>query len=289
MAGETVRRMVLVAATALCFAYFLTRALEVELSLRVNVVLKAFPVLLLAFVGLLADTERNTVQGVVFAHRIGVGIALGAFGDVALELGDQGFLPGLGFFLFGHVMFISAFTVDTAAGVTRRGGKSRLWMGRFLALAWLSIVTLIYSVLAPHLSENYKYPVIAYVVVLGQMVYRAAGRYMPACGMESYYYGSVGAFVFAASDTLLAYNRFVEPVSHARYLVILLYYIGQIGLASASILPPKQVQEAALEKAKAFVAPAKPAATPAKPATTGAASTKSLSKRSKKSAARRRK
>ena len=40
-----------------------------------------------------------------------------------------------------------------------------------------------------------------------------------------------GAILFAASDTLIAFDRFHAPIVGVRYPIMLLYWAGQLGIA----------------------------------------------------------
>ena len=49
----------------------------------------------------------------------------------------------------------------------------------------------------------------------------------------------VGAVLFMLSDTLLALNKFGEPIAGAGYAVILLYWFGQLGIAASAWDPTR--------------------------------------------------
>jgi len=57
-----------------------------------------------------------------------------------------------------------------------------------------------------------------------------AGPWPPAAAAA----GAVGALFFYLSDATLAWNRFVEPFPRGRTLTLLLYWIGQLGIALAA-------------------------------------------------------
>ena len=44
--------------------------------------------------------------------------------------------------------------------------------------------------------------------------------------------GAIGAILFGLSDTLIAFDRFHEPIAGVRYPIILLYWAGQLGIAA---------------------------------------------------------
>jgi alkenylglycerophosphocholine/alkenylglycerophosphoethanolamine hydrolase len=127
---------------------------------------------------------------------IAAGLLFSAFGDVLL--GVDLFLPGLVAFLLAHVAYLGAY------------------LGRTRALHVLRLVPVvlymwpIFKILEPHLGVM-RAPVIAYMVVIAAMVWRAAAQIgenhrsplLP-------WYATIGAVVFAISDTMVAWHRFVD-------------------------------------------------------------------------------
>ena len=153
-----------------------------------------------------------------YARLVLAGLSFSLLGDVLLELHNQLFLPGLLAFLLAQVCYVVAF-VDAARG---------LKLLRALPFyAWGAIV---YGVLLPNLGDM-AVPVAAYVVVICTMMWRASacvgegGRARP-----DQLAALAGAVLFALSDMLLALNRFNAPIEGARYVIILLYWLGQWGI-----------------------------------------------------------
>jgi uncharacterized membrane protein YhhN len=60
--------------------------------------------------------------------------------------------------------------------------------------------------------------------------YRAGWSTMAALSV------SVGALLFFASDSILAWDRFLNPLPHARFRVMLTYHLGQIGIILGAML-----------------------------------------------------
>ena len=74
-------------------------------------------------------------------------------------------------------------------------------------------------------------PVILYGTVISVMLYAAMSTiFNPAWKTNASFFVSLGAFLFCASDAVLAWNRFVSPIGNGRAWNISLYYLGQIGL-----------------------------------------------------------
>lgn len=145
-----------------------------------------------------------------------VALVLCLVGDVFLMLPKDRFVPGLVAFLFGHVAYIVGMLVD-GVEITRVG------IGLVLvALAVASIgIPVLRAVRAGDEPEMEK-PVVAYMVVISAMVVSAIGAGHPA--------GVVGAGLFYASDTLIAWNRFVRASRRGRLAVIVTYHLAQVGL-----------------------------------------------------------
>ena len=150
------------------------------------------------------------------------GLALSAVGDVLLEAGS--FLPGLLAFLAAHLAYVTAFlAVDR-----------RLALGRAVAfLAWgLGAFAILHSGLGPM-----AVPVAVYIVVICTMMWRAAARVgSPGTPALSALLGLSGAIAFGASDTLIAFNRFDAPIPGVRWPIMLLYWLGQSGIAASAVL-----------------------------------------------------
>ena len=143
-----------------------------------------------------------------------VALAFGLVGDVFL-LGDSDtrFRLGLGAFLVGHLAYVVSFV--------RLGLDPASW-------AWIAWVVLLVALLvtrhvAPSAYMRGKMalalPVAIYTVVIGAMVIVAFDTGEPLIAF--------GATVFAASDSILAVDRFVTPQPGARVVVMVTYHVGQ--------------------------------------------------------------
>ena len=55
--------------------------------------------------------------------------------------------------------------------------------------------------------------------------------------------GLAGALSFGASDTLLAVSRFAVPVPGARWPVMILYWLGQCGIAASAVAACAMLRE----------------------------------------------
>ncbi len=140
-------------------------------------------------------------------------LACSLLGDVYLMLPTDQFAAGLGAFWLAHVAYIVDF--DAAWG-TR--------------LAWLLVLgvlgyPLTARILRSVTASALRPAIVAYMAVLSLMVASALASGSLLAG--------VGALLFFASDGILAWNRFVAPISSARLAVIITYHLGQLGLVAA--------------------------------------------------------
>ena len=145
-------------------------------------------------------------------------LAFSLLGDVFLMLPGR-FIPGLVAFLTAHLCYVA---------LLRQGVG---WLPRPLALAaTLGAGAAVYALLFPGLDPVLKGAVAAYVVVIAVMAAQAIGRAAvlndgPALAV------AVGAVFFMASDTLLALNRFWQPLPMAQFWVLATYYVAQVLIA----------------------------------------------------------
>jgi alkenylglycerophosphocholine/alkenylglycerophosphoethanolamine hydrolase len=175
---------------------------------------KPLPVLCLA--AAVAGQGRDPL-----ARALTVGLVLSAVGDGLLEGGL--FLPGLLAFLGAHVAYATGFFLDTP----------RLALLRALPFAgWGASI---YVLLFPNLGAL-AVPVLLYLLAICVVMWRAAAR-IGAHGHSrpNEWVGLLGALAFAASDTLIALDRFHAPLPGAPLPIILLYWAGQCGLAGAAV------------------------------------------------------
>lgn len=177
-------------------------------------VTKPLPVLCLLVI------VRRLGQG-AYARALALGLGLSALGDVLLEL-PEGFLLGLGAFLAAHLAYVSAFVGQCRDLSAWRALPFGLHAALFVRLLWPGLGAL-------------RAPVLVYVATIATMQWRAA-----ACvgatprGRRAEWLALVGAMTFAASDSLLGLDRFHAPLGRARVAVILLYWLGQCGLAAST-------------------------------------------------------
>jgi uncharacterized membrane protein YhhN len=193
-----------------------------------RMVTKPIPVLLMAVYLLLLPGKKR------FQWMVIIGLFLGMMGDILLEYSPDTFLFGLIAFLLGHIFYIIAFVLDC-----RRPGLG------YAIFVYLYGVAL-YGFLEIGGMGEMALPVLLYVLVITTMVWRAAARYhAPEVNQASAKAGLMGALLFLASDSLLAITLFIYPIPFAGVVVIISYWLGQLGITLAAQMQGQPSQQAA--------------------------------------------
>ena len=136
-------------------------------------------------------------------------------GDVFLMLPTGRFVEGLGAFLLGHVAYVIGFVV---AGITLvPAAVGAVLVAAAFVPAGIRILRSARAA-APELVA----PVSVYMVIIGCMVSAAFGSKAVAA--------IIGAVLFAFSDSLIAWDRFVRPLRWAAVAIMVTYHLGQFGL-----------------------------------------------------------
>jgi len=142
-------------------------------------------------------------------------LVLSMLGDIFLMLPRDLFVAGLGSFLLAHLAYVVGFRVH--------GGSAAAW-----ALAALGVLAADVLLASPVLGavrrrhRDLLVPVVAYMLVISAMVSAAL-----ATGLAL---AIAGAVLFFASDTLIAWNRFVAQRRWMPLAIIVTYHLGQTGL-----------------------------------------------------------
>jgi len=154
-----------------------------------------------------------------------VALAFCCLGDSLLlfQTGNETFfILGLGSFLVAQAFLILSYREHCLAqpGAESRGTqKVRLAFPVVLAGAGLVVVLL------PSLG-NLKIPVMLYALILTLMVVSAIFR-LGRTSDASFWMVLCGALLFMASDSLLAINKFLNPVAYASLWIMVTYCAAQ--------------------------------------------------------------
>ncbi|OGO28500.1 MAG: hypothetical protein A2136_07350 [Chloroflexi bacterium RBG_16_54_11] len=174
--------------------------------------------------------SSNGLGGSMIWFTLGVIFCLA--GDVLLMVPRDLFILGLLAFLLGHIFFILGFN-DQAPYIH--------WWGAVIVILLGIYVRWLYPKLLVGLKENGKsklsIPVLIYAVVISLMVYSALMTWTrPGWLPLEALFASLGAILFYASDSILAWDRFIRPLSHARLKTMVTYHLGQFGIILAAIV-----------------------------------------------------
>ncbi len=211
-------RALLAAAVLTAVAHLAARALDAPPAL-VHAT-KPLPALLLAAAALASGPS-------VFARLLGAGLILCAAGDLLLEWPSQ-FLAGLTAFLLAHVAYAAAFLTAERRLRLARALPFAAWLGAMGAWLW------------PGLGAM-KLPVVVYMLAIGTMMWRAAAR-IEGRGPAGAWAALVGAVLFAASDSLIAANRFHAPMSGVDLPIMALYFAGQLGIVWSAVASERRYE-----------------------------------------------
>ena len=178
----------------------------------VETVTKPIPVLLMAL-WLWLQPAKERYQWAVIA-----GLLLSATADVVISLH---FIAGVAVFLLAHIAYIIAFLQDSR----------RPYLLRAVLSFGYGVLIIIYLMTAGDLGAL-AIPVLLYAVVITTMLWRAASRVgAPEIPERSAWSGFIGAAFFVLSDTLLIIKMVVGPIPLGGIIVMLTYWLGQLGIS----------------------------------------------------------
>ena len=146
------------------------------------------------------------------------GLLASLAGDIVLMLREKWFAAGLGCFLLAHGFYILAF--KPAPGQAASSGT---------LLPFLIFGFLMFRTLAPNLGRL-KLPVFVYIAAITVMVWFAASRFIDLGGWKTLS-ALAGAILFLASDSVLAYARFIKDFRLAQLCVLGTYFPAQLLIA----------------------------------------------------------
>ncbi len=158
-----------------------------------------------------------------FHKRVFTGLVFALAGDILLMYTGQNesyFTYGLCAFLLCHIFYTSAFYLDfkSAPELDKKGARIAILLCAILAIGF-------YFFLRPHLGVM-KLPVMIYVLAISMMMMMASFRNQRV-NTSSFNLILFGAMLFLLSDSILAYNKFVQPVAYADIWIMATYMIAQ--------------------------------------------------------------
>lgn len=167
----------------------------------------------------------------LFNKRIFAGLFFAFIGDVLLMVqinNSTFFMYGLIAFLLCHIFYITAFTVDFKLKAAQKN-PYLLWA----VIVFTAFCATLFFYMQPHLGAM-QFPVLIYAIIISVMATMAVSRYgrVNLFSFEIIFYGAV---LFLFSDSMLAYNKFVEPLPHAGLVIMASYMLAQYLIVLGSI------------------------------------------------------
>ncbi|WP_293298224.1 lysoplasmalogenase [Pedobacter sp. UBA4863] len=166
-----------------------------------------------------------------FTGKIITGLFFSLLGDVFLLFVNSNqlyFMLGLGSFLIAHLFYIAAFYLDST---NKMEVQQRYILPIFMVFGFFCLSY--YYLLHPHLG-NMNIPVLVYSFVITLMGIMAALRYGKT-NFKSFAWILTGAIFFIVSDSVLAYNKFVERLEIGDLLVMATYMLAQFLITMGTV------------------------------------------------------
>jgi uncharacterized membrane protein YhhN len=180
----------------------------------------AKPGVMLALLAYLATA--NALQGQLVWFTLGVFFSM--FGDIFLMLPKEQFIPGLISFLLAHLAYTVGFTTSLP-----NLDLPTIILIFILLLTAYQVFKRISEGLDSKQLTRLKIPVLAYTIIITLMVFSAITTFLRLeWSFLSAMSVSIGAILFFLSDTILAWNKFVQPLRFGKLITIINYHAGQI-------------------------------------------------------------
>ncbi len=163
-----------------------------------------------------------------FMKIILISLVFSMGGDVFLMFrNDDLFVFGLASFLIAHVLYIVGFVGSNklASPQLPLGGKLVFAIPYAFFVTGFLFILKDYILLNPATQKMFI-PVVIYACVIGTMGIFASWR-ISSTGKASFYMVLCGALLFIASDSMIAINKFVQPLPYASLLIMSTYITAQ--------------------------------------------------------------
>lgn len=158
-------------------------------------------------------------------------------GDIILLYADKNemyFIVGLVAFLIAHVVYIITFNKQLI--LKTRKNKAVFWIGVTVIIVYLLTIL---SILMPSVRDL-KIPVFIYSLVISTMLLFAFKGFLTWKEPENWYV-LLGAILFLASDSILAFNKFYTPITQSSFLIMSTYLAAQFLIVKGILgLNPKK-------------------------------------------------
>jgi uncharacterized membrane protein YhhN len=144
-------------------------------------------------------------------------------GDIILLFADRDelfFIVGLIAFLISHIIYILLFNKQLK--YKNRKNKAIFWIGVTCIIVYLFVMI---SILLPTLGDL-TIPVFVYALVISTMLLFAFKGFLNWAEPGNWFI-LIGAITFVTSDSILAFNKFYNPLVLSSFLIMITYLIAQ--------------------------------------------------------------
>jgi uncharacterized membrane protein YhhN len=166
------------------------------------------------------------LYGKTFPKRLLGALFFSWLGDVLLMNQDRPlyFMLGLGAFLVAHIFYIVTLWKSSFSA------KSSKTYVVIITVSIVAYLIILLQQLTPHLGD-FLIPVYLYAAVITCMLWIALNR-KGKTNSHSFLLVAAGAGFFVISDSLIAWNKFANPLDHAGIYIMATYLIAQACLVS---------------------------------------------------------
>lgn len=186
----------------------ITYLISVQINEDSHFVLK--PLLLIPLLLLIYFKKNVPLRAIVFAA-----LFFSWIGDLLL-LNNRFFIIGLIAFLIAHLFYIFYFYQQLRVGKSPLSVK--IWTGIIVVIYLFYLLYL----LVPH-AKGMEIPIIIYGIAISIMMYLAV-----LLGFRKKIFTfQIGAAFFVISDSILALNKFYQPINYAGFWIMSTYILAQ--------------------------------------------------------------
>ena len=156
-------------------------------------------------------------------------------GDVVLMFQSMNplfFIGGLIAFLIGHIIYIFLFNKEKRQVLDKNSTFLRI--GSLSIMMYLIVML---SLLLPHLGAM-RLPVIIYALTISLMLWTAVIGYTQWESPTNKWI-LTGAILFVMSDSILAFNKFYQPIWLASFFIMVTYLAAQYAIVVGVLKLPK--------------------------------------------------
>jgi uncharacterized membrane protein YhhN len=179
----------------------------------------------LIIIGLLVYFLQTTslIKGSILRKSVTAGLVFSLIGDILLLFPEM-FLYGLGAFLMTHICYIVAFKLTQSHTINLM--KVNFVKIFLYNLPIYIVAAFVYFLIQSNLYEL-KIPVIIYIMAIVMMATIARERF-GRTNASSFWQVFIGALLFLTSDSILALNRFFQPMEDAGVMIMGTYMMAQL-------------------------------------------------------------